>query len=138
MSPQDPLPFLPDSSSLSSLSPLTPPESPSYLFTLELPVSASVQSDHTSLPFLAFPVDQIAYLVEPDFDLPLSSVPLPPEASSASLLLLFLPVPVSLPLLAPVRPEVTGPLSLLLAIPALPPISLPVPAINLIQPPANP
>ena len=49
MPPQDSLPFLPDSPGLSSLSPLTPLESLSYPFTLELPVSASVQSDHTLL-----------------------------------------------------------------------------------------
>ena len=52
MPPQDSLPFLPDSPGLSSLSPLTPLESLSYPFILELPVSALVQSDHTLLHHL--------------------------------------------------------------------------------------
>ena len=139
--PQDSLLFLPDSPGLSLLSPLTPLQSSSYLFTLELPVSALVQSNHTSSLSLAFVFNQSAYLVEPNFDPPLLSVPLAPEASGASLLPLFLPVPVSLPLLTPVCPDVTSPLPLPLAIPALAPVSLPVPAVNLvhlIQPPANP
>ena len=110
MPPQDSLPFLPDFPGLSSLSPLTPLQSPSFLFTLEFPVSASVQSNHTSLPSLAFIFDQSVHLVEPDFELPTLSVPLAPEASGASLLSLSLPVPVSLLLPAPVHPEVTGPL----------------------------
>ena len=141
MPPQDSLPFLPDSSGLSSLSPLTPLQSPSYPFTLELPVSASVQSDHTSSLSLAFLFDQSIYLVEPDFDLSLSIAPLAPEASGASLLSLSLPVPVSLSLPAPVCPEATGLLPSYLADPALAPVSLPVPAVNpvnSIQPPANP
>ena len=141
MPPQDSLPFLPDSPGLSSLSPLTPLQSPSFLFTLEFPVSALVQFNHTSLPSLAFLFNQSVYLVEPDLDPPLSSVPLAPEASGASLLSLSLPVPVSLLLPAPVHPEATGPLSLPLAIPALAPVSLPVLAVNPvnpIQPPANP
>ena len=83
MPPQDSLPFLPDSPGLSSLSPLTPLESPAYLFTLELPVSVSVQSNHTSLPSLAFLFDQSAYLVKPDFDLSLLLAPLAPEAHCA-------------------------------------------------------
>ena len=139
--PQDSLPFLPDSPGLSLLSPLTPLQSPSYLFTLELPVSASVQSDHTSSPSLAFLFDQSIYPVKPDFDLSLLIAPLAPEASGASLSLPSLPIPVSLPLPAPVRPGVTGPLPLYLANPALAPVFLPVPAVNpvnLIQPPANP
>ena len=85
--------------------------------------------------------NQSAYLVEPNFDLPSLSVPLAPEASGASLLPLSLPIPVSLPLPAPVRPEATGPLPLPLAIPALAPISLPVLAVNPVNPiqlPANP
>ena len=82
--------------------------------------------------------NQSAYLVVPNFDLPSLSVPLAPEASGASLLPLFLLVPVSLPLLAPVHPEATGLLPLPLAIPALAPVSLPVPVVNPIQPPANP
>ena len=130
MPPQDSPPFLPDSPGLSSLSPLTPLQSSSYLFTLELPVSALVQSNHTSSLSLAFVFNQSAYLVEPNFDPPLLSVPLAPEASGASLLPLFLPVPVSLPLLTPVCPDVTSPLPLPLAIPALAPVSLPVPAAN--------
>ena len=141
MPPQDSLPFLPDSPGLSSLSPLTCLQSPSFPFTLEIPVSASVQSDHTSSLSLAFLFHQSVYLVEPDVDLPSSSVTLAPEASGASLLSLSLPVPVSLPLPAPVCPEATGPLQSPLAIPALAPISLPVPAVNPvnpIQPPANP
>ena len=141
MPPQDSLPFLPDSPGLSSLSPLTPLQSLSFPFTLEFPVSASVQSNHTSLPSLAFLFDQSVYLVEPDFNLPSSSVPLAPEASGASLMSPSLPVPVSLLLPAPVHPEATGPLPSPLVIPALAPISLPVPAVNsvnLIQPPANP
>ena len=141
MPPQDSLPFLPDSPGLSSLSPLTPLQSPSFPFTLELPVSASVQSDHTSSPSLAFLFNQSVFLVELDFDPASSSVPLAPEASGASLLSLSLPVPVPLPLPAPICPEVTGPLPSPLAIPALAPVSLPVPAVNpvnLIQPPANP
>ena len=128
MPPQDSLPFLPDSPGLSLLSPLTPLES--YPFTLELPVSASVQSNHTSLLPLAFLFDQSAYLVEPNFDLSLSSVPLAPEVSGASLLPLFLPVPVPLPLPAPAHPEATSPLPLPLAIPVLAPISLPVLAVK--------
>ena len=143
MPPQDSLPFLPDSPGLSSLSPLTPLQSPSFLFTLEFPVSALVQSDHTSSLSLAFLFDQSVYPVELNFDPPSSSVPLAPEVSGASLLSpsLPVPVPVPLPLPAPVCPEATGPLPLPLAIPALAPISLPVPAVNPvnpIQPPANP
>ena len=141
MPPQDSLPFLPDSPGLSSLSPLTPLQSPSFPFTLEFPVSALVQSDHTSLLSLAFLFNQSVYPVKLNFDPPSSSVPLAPEVSGASLLSPSLPVPVSLPLPAPVRPEVTGLLPSPLAIPALAPISLPVPAVNLvnlIQPPANP
>ena len=139
--PQDSLPFLPDSPGLSSLSPLTPLQSPSYPFTLELPVSASIQFDHTSSPYLAFLFDQTIYPVEPDFDPSLSIAPLALEASGASLSLLSLPVPVSLPLPAPVRPEATGLLPSYLANPALAPVSLPVPAVNpvnSIQLPANP
>ena len=141
MPPQDSLPFLPDSPGLSSLSPLTPLQSPSFPFTLEFPVFASVQSDHTSSPSLAFLFNQSVYLVEPDFDPPSLSVPLAPEASGASLLSPSLPVPVSLLLPAPVRPEATSLLPSPLAIPALAPVSLPVLAVNLvnlIQPPANP
>ena len=141
MPPQDSLPFLPDSPGLSSLSPLTPLQSLSFPFTLEFPVSASVQSDHTSSPSLAFLFNQSVYLVKLDFYLASLSVPLAPEASGASLLSPSLPVPVPLPLPAPVRPEATGLLPLPLAIPALAPVSLPVPAVNpvnLIQPPANP
>ena len=139
--PQDSLPFLSDSPGLSSLSPLTPLQSLSFPFTLEFPVSALVQSDHTPLLSLTFLFNQSVYLVKLNFDPPSSSIPLAPEASGASLLSPSLPVPVSLPLPAPVRPEATGPLPLPLAIPALAPISLPIPAINLvnpIQPPANP
>ena len=54
---------------------------------------------------------------------------------------LSLPIPVSLPLPVPVFPEATGPFPLPLAIPALAPVSLPVPAVTLvhpIKPPANP
>ena len=141
MPPQDSLPFLPDSSGLSLLSPLTPLQSLSYPFTLELPVSASVQSDHTSLLSLAFLFNQSIYPVEPDFDPSLSIAPLAPEASGASLMSPSLPVPVSLLLPAPVHPEATGVLPSPLAIPALAPVSLPVPAVNLVnlkQPPANP
>ena len=141
MPPQDSPPFLPDSPSLSSLSPLTPLQSPSYPFTLELPVSASVQSDHTSSLSLAFLFVQNVYPVKPNFDLSLLLAPFAPEASGASLLSPSLPVPVSLPLPVPVCPEATSLLPLPLAIPALAPVSLPVPAVNLdnlIQPPANP
>ena len=97
MPPQDSPPFLPDSPGLSSLSPLTPLQSPSYPFTLELRVSASVQSDHTSSPSLAFLFDQSVYPVKPNFDLSLLLAPLAPGASGASLLSPSLPVPVSLP-----------------------------------------
>ena len=141
MPPQDSLPFLPDSPGLSLLSPLTPLQSPSFPFTLEFPVSALVQSDHTSSLSLAFLFDQSAYPVEPNFELLMSSVPLAPEVSGASLLSPSRPVPVPLPLPAPVHPEATGVFPLPLAIPALAPVSLPVPAVNLvnpIQPPANP
>ena len=133
MPPQDSLPFLPDSPGLSLLSLLTPLESPSYPFTVELPVSALVQPDHTSSPSLAFLFNQSVYLVEPDFDLSLLLAPLAPEASGASLLSLSLPVPVYLPLPVPVLPEATGLLPSPLAIPA-PAVNL----VNLIQPPANP
>ena len=68
MPPQDSLPFLPNSPGLSSLSPLTPLQSLSFPFTLELPVSAFVQSDHTSSPSLAFLFNQSVYPVELDFD----------------------------------------------------------------------
>ena len=106
MPPQDSLPFLPDSPGLSSLSPLTHLQSLSFPFTLEFPVSASIQSNHTSLMSLAFLFNPSVYLVELDFDPPLSLAPLAPEVSGTSLLPLFLPVPVALPLLAPVLPEV--------------------------------
>ena len=130
MPPQDSLPFLPDSPGLSSLSPLTPLDSPSYLFTLELPASVSVQSNHTSLLSLAFLFNQSAYLVKPNFDPPSLSAPLSLEASGALPLPLFLPVPVSLPIPASVLSEATGLLPSPLVFPAPAPVSLPVPAAN--------
>ena len=93
------------------------------------------------MPSLAFLFDQSVYPVEPDFNPPLLFAPLAPEASGASLLSPSLPVPVSLLLPTPARPEVTGPLSLPLTIPALAPVSLPVLAVNPVNPiqsPANP
>ena len=97
------------------LSPLSPVDSPSYPFAPESSASASVQSDHTYSPSLAFLFDQSAYLVEPKPDLP----------SSLYLLL----------------PEATGPLPSPAILPVSIPIPLPAPAVNPVNPinlPANP
>ena len=121
------------------LSPLSPLDSPSYLFAPELYTSALVQSDHTSTPSLAFLFNYGAYLVEPNFDPPSPSALLAPEVTGSLSLNLVLPVPVSLPLPMPVLPETTGLLPLPLVIPA--PVLLPAPVVNLVNltnPTANP